>query len=115
MKRLLRALLACLSVAGAAPAFAHSTSTSFLNVEVPAGDAPVGVRWDLSVHDIVWTVFIDRDFDGTVTWGEVQAARSTIEMAVAHEISVARGGAPCALRVRDLALAERFEQNYLSV
>src|SRR5262249_42420404 len=54
-------------------------------------------------------------FDGNVTWGEIQAARPTIERAVLHELAVSRGGAACALSVRDLALAERVEQHYLSV
>jgi hypothetical protein len=111
----LRALLMCLGLAGTAPASAHATSTSFLSVDVASGAAPVTLRWDLSVHDIVWTVFIDGDFDGAVTWGEIQAARSTIESAVLHEITVARGGVACALGAREVALAERFEQNYLSV
>ena len=118
MTRMLRPLLACLAVfiaSGAAPAFAHSTSTSFLSVDVPRAGETVALRWDLSLHDIVWTVFIDLDFDGVVTWAEVQEAQGTIERSVLAEVSLTRGGAPCALAVRDLALAERFEQNYLSV
>jgi hypothetical protein len=111
----LRALLVCLGLAGTAPAFAHSTSTSFLSVDIASGAAPMTLRWDLSVHDIVWSVFIDGDFDGSVTWGEVEAARPTIEEAVLREINLTRGGVACALDVREVALAERFEQNYLSV
>jgi len=99
----------------AAPASAHSTSTSFVALEIPRAGPTVAVRWDLSLHDIVWTVFIDRNFDGVVTWEEVRAAQPLIERAVLAEISVARGGAPCPLRVRDLALATRLEQNFLSV
>lgn len=115
MKRLLTALLAVLGLAAGVPVFAHSTSTSFISVDVPQDSAPVPIRWDLSVHDIVWTVFIDRDFDGQVTWGELEAARPTLERAVLHEISVERGGAPCAVTMRDLALADRMEQHFVSI
>jgi hypothetical protein len=94
---------------------AHSTSTSFVIIELPKGNAPIPVRWDLSVRDVIWSVFIDRNFDGAVTWEEVQAARPSIESAVLGEIALRRGDVPCKLRFEDLALAPRAEQNFLSV
>ena len=116
MKRFVLAVLLCLAACGAIqPAHAHSTSTSFVLLDVPGAEGPVGVRWDLSIHDIVWSVFVDRDFDGVVTWQEVDAAQVTIKTAVLGQISLERGGMSCALRVKDLALAKRVEQNYLSV
>ena len=77
--------------------------------------SPVAVRWDLSMQDIVWTVFIDADYDGNVTWQEVQNAKAALGAAVLAQISVQRGGAPCALSVKDFALASRGEENFLSV
>ena len=116
MKRILFAALLCTGLlASVRPAAAHSTSTSFLLLEVPKAEGPVGVRWDLSLHDIVWSVFIDRDFDGVVTWQEVMTAQSTIDAAVLGQLAVQRGGIACTLRVKDLALAKRVEQNFLSV
>jgi hypothetical protein len=115
VKKLLPALFVCLlGVIGFSPgAFAHSTSTSFLIIS--AADEPVGVRWDLSLQDIAWMVFIDADYDGNVTWKEVQDARPALTSALLAQISVQRGGAPCALGVKDFALAKRAEQNFLSV
>jgi len=115
VKRVLFALFCVAALGAVRPALAHSTSTSYLLIEMPAGSAPVALRWDLSVHDIVWTVFIDQDFDGIVTWKEVLDARPSLEPSVLREISLARGGAPCTLRFKDVALAERTGQNYLSV
>ena len=60
----------------APPALAHSTSTSYLLIDLPRGDAPVALRWDLSLHDIIWTVFIDSDYDGVATWQEILDARA---------------------------------------
>lgn len=114
MKSMIAGLFAALSMAGIAPAFAHSTSTSFLDVGLSRAEQPITLRWDLALHDLVWTVFIDRDFDGIVTWQEVQDSRSSIERAVASQIDATRGGAPCVLRLTDLALAERLGQNHLS-
>ena len=66
MKRLLPALILCLAATfgASSPAFSHAASTSFLILDLPASDGPVAVRWDLSLHDIVWVVFIDADYDG---------------------------------------------------
>ncbi|HUQ12295.1 MAG TPA: HupE/UreJ family protein [Steroidobacteraceae bacterium] len=100
---------------GASPAVhAHAQSTSFLIVDVADG-SPVPVRWDLSVHDLIWSVFIDADYDGLATWQEVQDARASIGNAVLAQLKVSRGGAACSLRIDDLALANRAEQNFLSV
>jgi hypothetical protein len=109
-------LLCLLGILWVTPAaFAHSTSTSFLIVDVPKGDEPVTLRWDLSVQDMVWTVFIDADYDGKVTWKELQDARPALTSAVLGQLSVRRGEGPCAVHVRDFALAMRAEQNFLSV
>ena len=72
-------LVVCCLIAGAcsAGAFAHSTSTSYLDVSARE-DGPVPLRWDLSVHDLAWSVFIDADYDGLATWREIQAARTSI-------------------------------------
>ena len=117
MKRLIAALCVWLVAIFVAPqpAFAHAASTSYLIVQLPAGDAPVAVRWDLSLQDIVWSVFIDADYDGNATWQEVQNARPAIGAAVLAQLSMQRGGSPCALAVKDFALASRNEQNFLSV
>jgi hypothetical protein len=96
------------------PAFAHATSTTYVLLQLPGGDEPVAVRWDLPVQDIAWSVFIDADYDGSITWQEVQNAKTAISSAMLAQISVKRGGAACALSVRDFALASRDELNFVS-
>ena len=59
------------------------------------------------MHDIVWKVFIDPDYDGIVTWQEVHDSRSRyIEPGVLAQISVERGGAPAVCRSRILRLQQ---------
>src|SRR5687767_3419382 len=115
MKRLSAALVFCLLAAFGSPrpAFAHAAGTSYLILQLPK-EGEVAVRWDLSMQDIVWTVFVDADYDGNVTWQEVQNARTALGSAVLAQITVQRGGEPCALSVKDFALASRSEQNFLS-
>ena len=80
MKRLSAALLLSLVAmfTSPQPAFAHASSTSYLILQLPQGDGPVELRWDLAVQDIAWTVFIDADYDGSVTWEEVQNSKGAI-------------------------------------
>ena len=116
MKRIFLAMVLCVAALGAGrPVFAHSTSTSFLLLELPKAAGPVVVRWDLAIQDIMWSVLIDQNYDGVVTWQEVEDSRRYIDPGVLGQISLQRGGAPCALRIKDVALASRAEQNYLSV
>ncbi len=84
-------------------------------VELAEQPQPVSLRWDLSLIDLAWTVFIDRDVDGVVTWEEVQASEQNIARAVLSELAVERGGSACTVEFEDLALARRIEENYLSV
>jgi hypothetical protein len=116
VKRIVTALLLGLfSLSALAPrAHAHALSTSYLHIE-QRERGPQSIRWDLSLHDLVWTVFIDADYDGLATWQEVQAARPAITAALLAQLSVKRGGEPCALHVGDFALADHAEQHYLSV
>jgi hypothetical protein len=117
VKRLSTAILLCLvaNLGSPQPAFAHAAGTSFLILQMPRDDGAVAVRWDLSMQDIVWTVFVDADYDGNVTWQEVQNANTALESAVRAQISVRRGAADCLLSVKDFALAKRGEENFLSV
>lgn len=117
MKNSFTALLLCLvgALGSSPPAFAHAASTSFVILRIPQDEGPVAVRWDLSLHDIVWVVFVDADFDGNVSWQEVQDAKPALTHAVLAQMSMQRGSAPCALGIQDFALATRSEQNYLSV
>jgi hypothetical protein len=109
-------LLALVALGAASPVLAHATSTSYLLVDAPRSDGPVELRWDLAAQDLMWSIFIDQDFDGVVTSQEVVAARTHyIEPGVLAQLAVARGGSPCGLSVRDLALVERAGQAFVSI
>jgi hypothetical protein len=109
-------LLLCLAGSiHATPALAHANSTSYLLAQLPAKDGPVSLRWDMTVEDTAWIVFIDADYDGKITWKELEDARPALTSIVLAQVEVERGGAACALTVKDFALAERTEKNFLSV
>jgi hypothetical protein len=114
VKHCLAAFCLFLSLAASTVAQGHAQSTSFLVVEL-SEENPVHLRWDLSLHDLVWSVFIDADYDGLASWREIEEARPAIDNAVLAQLAVSRGGVACALRISDFAQAEHGEQNFLSV
>jgi len=115
VKRLLFAAICGAAFTVNHPALAHSTSTSYLLVDVPTPGGLVEVRWDLAFHDIAFNVFIDRDFDGKVTPQEIIDAGPDLSAAVLRQISLSRGDAACVVGLRDVAIAERAGQSYLSI
>ncbi len=105
----------CLAACAPQYAFAHAASTSFLVVQLRDDAAPVEVRWDMSLQDLAWTVFIDADYDGNVTWLEVQNAKSAIGRRCSRRSISSAVVRPACSRIEDFALAVRTEQNFLSV
>ena len=116
MNRAILAWLACIAALLAGPVAAHTTSTSYLRIDAPRADGPVSLRWDLAVHDLVWNVYIDENYDGVVTRQEVLDSRKeSLDPSVLSQISLQRGDAACRLAIEDVALAERSGQDLLSV
>ena len=55
---------------------AHKASDSYLFLTVD-GSAIEG-RWDIALRDLEQAIGLDRDGDGTVTWGELRARLGAI-------------------------------------
>ncbi len=72
-----RLALAAVLVAAAAPASAHKSSDSYLQVE--AGATGLQARWDIALRDLDVALDLDANADGRLTWGEVRAAWPRIE------------------------------------
>ena len=98
----------------AARALAHAASTSFLIVDAAAeATQPVAVRWDLSLHDIVWIgVHRRRLRRQRHLAGSAGRAGPRSTSAVLAQIAVQRGGAPCALRVQGFRARRRARTEF---
>jgi hypothetical protein len=107
-------LVTCLFAGFVTPAFGHASSTSYLLVDAPADGKP-SLRWEIAVDDLIWNVFVDQDLDQQLSAAEIASGRRAIFLAVNAELSVARGGWPCLLALRDLTPATRDEHGYLAV
>ncbi len=61
----------------------HHPSDSYLNLEISA-DKLEG-QWDIALRDLEFTIGLDSDIDGEVTWGELESKRNAVEKyAYAH-------------------------------
>lgn len=94
MIRWLRVLLASTLVAATGNAFAHATSTAYLELGAP--DArPLPVQWVVALRDLDAVLDLDADGDGRLRWGEVTGRHAAIAALAREQVSLSAGGARC--------------------
>jgi hypothetical protein len=89
-------VLALAAVSFAPRVGAHAVGTSYLFAELH-DEGPAQLRWEMNAGELAWNVFMDADADGVIAQRELDDARSTLAAAIPAQLSVSRGGAPCAL------------------
>jgi hypothetical protein len=98
------ALIAFLSMNGRA-AIAHTSGASFLSLRVHDSESVTGT-YDFDLRDLNQLLQLDRNLDGSLTWGEIEDATSAIEGLVIANTRL-RAGGECSVTKREpLALAE---------
>ncbi len=108
------ALVVALAFGAAGEAEAHFTSTSYLSATSSArGD--VRITWDVSAADLHWSLGLDRDGNGAITWQEIEARRDDIASLAREHLSIARGGEACEPRFVDLLLTSHAQEPHLSL
>ncbi len=110
LKSLIVALLGLAVLLGAAPAFAHKPSDSYLTVD--AGDGTLGVRWDIALRDLDYAIGLDADGNGAVTWGELRARHADVERYAFDHLTLRGDGAPCAFTRSELLTVEHSDGAY---
>ena len=108
------ALIAAFVLGAAGKAEAHFTSTSYLTAESSAS-ADVGITWDVSAADLHWSLGLDRDGNGAITWQEIESRRADIGSFALEHLSVARGGEACEPRFTNLLLTAHAQEPHLSL
>jgi hypothetical protein len=97
-RRALSVLLALFILCVASVASAHKPSDSYVTLE--ANGTVVNSRWDIALRDLDYTLGLDRDGDGAITWGEVRAREADIDAYAIPRLAVSVDGEPCAPSVR---------------
>ncbi len=75
------------------PAFGHSLSSSYLNLEIDGQHFSGHLQ--LAVQDLELSLGLDEDQNGDVTWGEISRNANNIERFVRNGFSITQGGNPC--------------------
>jgi hypothetical protein len=66
-------LLVCVNFADA-----HKPSDSYLRLGTSSGSAVVVGQWDIALRDLDYSLGLDDNQDGAITWGELKAHRETL-------------------------------------
>jgi hypothetical protein len=96
-------------------ASAHAANTSYLRLGAADSSAPVTLTWDLAAKDLDWTIDLDLDANGAITWGEIEARRDAITALAIKGLSIERGGQPCVVSPQDLALTRHIDALFVSL
>ena len=91
-------------------ALAHKPSDSHLTVSVH--ESTLDLRWDLAIRDLDWAIGLDRDGDGTITWGELRAAHAPIAALAIQHLALQSAGKPCSLQVLGHEVVAHSDGNY---
>ncbi|HMS26861.1 MAG TPA: HupE/UreJ family protein [Burkholderiaceae bacterium] len=78
-------------------AHAHKPSDSYLTLTAQANNNDVTVRWDISLRDLDFVLQLDRDNDGTLTWGEVHNREADITQYASSNLQLSNTEKTCAL------------------
>jgi hypothetical protein len=94
-------------------ASAHKASDSYLFLKT---DGPVvHGEWDIALRDLDYAIGIDANGDGSITWGEVKAAREAITSYALSRLKLADAEGPCELSATDLRIAEHSDGRYAAL
>lgn len=99
---------ALLLASTAAPA--HKASDSYLRLAVDG--AAITGQWDIALRDLHGVVNLDPDGDGTITWGELERARSPVEAVLAEALRLDADGEPCLLAFTQLRVDHHGDGTY---
>ena len=100
----------CIS-AGVSTLSAHKLSDSYLSLRLD-GTELTG-QWDIAVRDLEFTVGLDADGDGTVTWKELRDRRAAVADYVLARLKIAAdNGTAVPLELTDLLVDEHTDGMY---
>ena len=94
----------------ARPAFAHKPSDSYLTLTVHG--ARIDGRWDIAIRDLEYSMGLDHDANGSVTWGELRARKDDVASLALGHLTVRSGESVCTESLRDFEVAQHSDGTY---
>ena len=91
-------------------AHGHSSSNSYLSIGVE--DGTLRMRWDIALRDLELAVGLDRDGDGSITWGELRAREDEVVRYALSRLSIDTAAGPCRLPAPVLLVSDLSDGAY---
>lgn len=113
MSRIARLLCAFALSLFASTAFAHSSSSSYLQLQTHGGD--IEGRWDIALRDLDAAIGLDTDGNDALTWGEVRQAQTRIDQYALAHLVLGSANVRCPLQVTALRIAEHADGRYAAL
>jgi HupE / UreJ protein len=92
-------ILIIFSFFACASAWAHKPSDSYLTLSV--NGASVQGQWDIALRDLDFTIGLDTNGDGELTWGEVKAKHEAIVAYAMPRLLISTDGILCPVKVTE--------------
>lgn len=90
---------------------AHTASNGFLSLQVDG--AQVSGALELAIRDGELAVGLDQDGDGKVTWGELRASQTSLQIYVLGHLHLAGADGPCRMGFGPVQVNDRVDGRYL--
>jgi hypothetical protein len=98
-------------VLAAGLAQAHIASNGFLTLQID--HAQVTGALELAIRDGELAVGLDQDGDGKVTWGELRASQTALQVYVMNHFHLAATNGPCRMGFGPVQVNDRIDGRYL--
>ena len=84
-------------------AHAHKPSDSYLALQIQEAKKGTHItgQWDIALRDLEYTIGLDEDQDGSITWGELHFHQTEVAAYALPRLNVRMRDAPCVRRVID--------------
>lgn len=105
-----RLVILCALLAGISRAWAHKPSDSYLTLWVEADR--INAQWDIALRDLDIVVGLDENYDGAITWGELQNKQKEVDAYALERLGIRVDGIVCAPRVTKHEVASHVDGAY---
>lgn len=105
--------LVCLLGLPIQKAEAHTSSESFLTLTIER--QTIQGNWAIALRDLEYSVGLDQNGDGSITWSELQQKQKEIERFALSGLTIAVPGERCSLSVTDLQVEKKSDGAYASL
>ena len=78
--------------------YAHKPSDSYLTVDIHG--TRIEGQWDIAIRDLEYTIGLDENGDGAISWGELQTHHADVAAYAIARLKLYSDGVSCPIRIK---------------